>query len=91
MNAPWRGQMSVKGDIESYIRSEFSTALGHVELEDETQLIETGIVDSLGIMKLLQFIQESYSIRIADDDLRPENFASLMAIASFIDARVPTP
>jgi acyl carrier protein len=81
--------MSAKPEIESFIRSEFSTALGRVELADDTQLIEAGIVDSLGIMKLLQFIEESFAIRIGDNDLRPENFASLAAIASFVDAKLP--
>lgn len=47
-------------------------------------LIEAGIVDSLGIMKLLMFLENHASISVSDEDLTPENFESVDAILLLI-------
>ena len=50
----------------------------------EDDLIESGIIDSLGILKLLAFLETRFSIHIADEELVPENFKSIKLIDSFI-------
>lgn len=80
--------MDVRSSISTYIQSEFSAALTSASLSDDTQLIESGIIDSLGIMKLLQYLEESFSIRIADDELRPENFETPGTIVSLVEKKL---
>ena len=50
-------------------------------------LIESGIIDSLGILKLLEFLESKFSIHIADEELIPENFHSIESIESFISRK----
>ena len=50
-------------------------------------LIESGILDSLGIMKLILFLENNYSVKISDDDLTLENFSSILSINSLIDRK----
>jgi acyl carrier protein len=50
-------------------------------------LIESGIIDSLGIQKLLAFLESRFSIRIEDEELIPENFNSVESIDSFISKK----
>ena len=50
-------------------------------------LIESGIIDSLGIQKLLAFLESRFSIHIADEELIPENFNSVGSIDSFISKK----
>ena len=50
-------------------------------------LIESGIIDSLGILKLLEFLEAKFSIHIADEELIPENFESIESIESFISRK----
>ena len=47
-------------------------------------LIESGVIDSLGVLKLLAFLETRFPIHIADEELVPENFKSIEAIDSFI-------
>jgi acyl carrier protein len=54
-------------------------------LRDEDQLVESGIIDSLGVMTLLSFLDEKFSIQVGGDDLIPENFESVSAIASLVN------
>ncbi len=80
--------MDVRSSISTYIRSEFDVALSGAQLSDDTQLIESGIIDSLGIMKLLQYLEDSFSIHIADDELRPENFETPGTIVSLVERKL---
>ena len=50
-------------------------------------LIESGVIDSLGILKLLEFLEAKFSIHIADEELIPENFESIESIESFISRK----
>ena len=50
-------------------------------------LIESGIIDSLGILKLLEFLESKFSINISDEELIPENFESIESIESFISRK----
>ncbi len=46
----------------------------------DENLLDSGILDSLGIMKLLGYLEATFSIRIREEDLLPENFESINAI-----------
>ena len=50
-------------------------------------LIESGVIDSLGILKLLEFLESKFSIHISDEELIPENFESIESIESFISRK----
>ena len=55
---------------------------------EEGPLIEQGIVDSLGILSLLSFVEEKFSVRITDNELTPENFATPSAMAKMIQEKL---
>jgi acyl carrier protein len=50
-------------------------------------LIESGIIDSLGILRLLEYLESKFSINISDEELIPENFESIEAIELFISRK----
>ena len=50
----------------------------------ETDLIETGLLDSLALVELLARLEESFDVSISPDDLELENFRSIDSIARFI-------
>ena len=58
---------------------------GNLGFSDD--LIESEILDSLGIMKLILFLENNYAVKISDDDLTLENFTSIMSINSLIDRK----
>ncbi len=57
-------------------------------LEDDTSFLEKGIIDSTGVLELVFFLEETYIIKIEDDELIPENLDNLQSIALFIDQKV---
>lgn len=46
--------------------------------------LEAGMIDSLGILDLVQFLEQEFSFTISDEELQPENFESLEAVAGFV-------
>jgi acyl carrier protein len=55
------------------------------KVNDATQLIEEGIVDSMGLMQIVAFIEERTGLRVSDDDVTPDNFETVAAIGALVD------
>lgn len=53
-------------------------------INDDVSFIETGIIDSTGILELVAFLEETYGIVFEDDEIVPENLNSLRNIESFL-------
>ena len=47
-------------------------------------LINTGVLDSLAVMQIILFIEERFSIKVADDEVLPENFRTVNRIDEFV-------
>ena len=53
-------------------------------LEEETSFMEKGIIDSTGILELVFFLEETFKIKVDDDELVPENLDNLRNIVEFL-------
>jgi len=53
-------------------------------LTDDTSFLEEGIIDSTGVLELVGHLETTYSIKVKDDELTPDNLDSINAIASFV-------
>jgi acyl carrier protein len=54
------------------------------QLGPEDRLLETGILDSMGVMELLAFLETTFGTVIADNDVTDENLGSLRAITTYV-------
>ncbi|MEZ4362748.1 MAG: acyl carrier protein [Kofleriaceae bacterium] len=50
----------------------------------DASFLETGLVDSTGVLEIVSFIEERYGISVADDELTPQNLDSVANLAAFI-------
>ncbi len=55
-------------------------------LADEQELFP-GIIDSLGVMELADFVEQTYGVQIGEDELMADNFISLTAIAALVERK----
>jgi acyl carrier protein len=53
-------------------------------LTDETSLIDSGIVDSTGMMGVILYLESEFGIQVGDRDATPENLGSIARIADFV-------
>lgn len=70
------------------IRSFISETFFVEEFADADSFLRTGIVDSTGMLELVAFVERTFSIRIADPELIPENLDSLDNLCRFIGQKV---
>ena len=71
-----------------FIQEELGKEKNHGTLDVRDNLIESGIIDSIGIQKILGFLESRFSIRIKDEELIPENFKSIESIESFVKSKI---
>ena len=76
-------------DIRSGIRHFMSRDLGRdmTGIDDRASLLEQGVIDSLAVLQLVTFLQEKYGIHVTDDEMMPDNFDSIDAMADFVSAK----
>ena len=73
--------------IKKFIVEEIISDNDKANLGNEDSLIEAGVIDSLGIHKLILFLENEFAITVNDDDILPENFEHIAAISSFINGK----
>ncbi len=73
--------------INDYISRELVQDPALLPLADDTSLLESGILDSLSLLRLVVFLEERFGITMGDADLLPENFASVNTICAYLRAR----
>ena len=81
------GTIMEKDNIRKFIYEKFPLAKSK-KVQDSSQLLEEGILDSLGVLELVNHLQDEVGIPIEDDELVPENFASIDAIAAFVASKI---
>ena len=51
---------------------------------DDTSLLQEGIIDSLGVMELVEFVQKTFGVKVEQAEVTPEHFDSVARIAAFV-------
>ena len=57
-------------------------------LEDNTSFLEEGIIDSTGILELVNFIEEEFPITVEDEELIPENLDSINNVTAYLQTKI---
>ena len=76
------------GRLKRFILQRFPLAK-KAGLDGDTALLEGGIIDSLGILELVTFIEEEFAISVVDEELVPENFSSIDRLVAFVGGKEP--
>lgn len=74
--------LAISAKIIQYIQEEF--LYNDLKIQTDTPLVERRIVDSLGIFRLVAFLEEAFDIEIEAEDVMPERFVTVASIADFV-------
>ena len=76
--------------IKGFIVEEFMPDVPVEDLEDDYDLLTGGVVDSLGLLKVVAWLEDEFDIGVDDSDLGPDSFRTVAAIQAYVDqARDP--
>jgi acyl carrier protein len=73
--------------VNDYISREIVQDTALLPLSNETPLLESGIRDSMSLLRLVAFLEERFGITVRDADMLPENFHSVRSICAYVQAR----
>jgi len=68
--------------LENYLFTEDASALA-----DDVSFLESGIIDSTGMMEVIFFLEENFSIRVEDEEMIPENLDSVNNLLRYIERK----
>lgn len=78
--------MTVQERVRRFILESFYVT-DAAELGDEVSLIDSGIVDSTGMLEIILFIEGEYGFHVEDHETVPENLETLARIAAYVDRK----
>jgi acyl carrier protein len=71
--------MSIEEQLTTYFRENFAA-----DVNSDTALIESGLIDSMGVMELVEYLERSFGIEMDMDDMTVDRFGTITAIKQLI-------
>jgi len=80
--------MQIEASIKKFIENKFLRDDAKRSIAADDSLLDSGLIDSMGIFELVAFLEKEFKIEISDEDLVPDNFESLSLIAAMVTNRI---
>ncbi len=79
--------MPTEHEIRSFLASNYPLGRDASTLAGDAALLDAGVIDSTGVLEVVDFLESEYGIRIGDDELLPENLDSIDNIVRFVEGK----
>ena len=73
--------------IRQYIFETFLFDADDSSLKNNDSFLDQGVIDSTGVLELVDWLEETFSIKVEDEELVPENLDSVINLAAFIEKK----
>ena len=79
--------MSQQTELMEFISEDLLRGRPEISFEAQDDILGSGIVDSLGVMRIVAFIEERFDVTVPPEDVRLENFLSVNHIVAYLKSR----
>lgn len=79
--------MSLNNEIKLFILQNYLFTDDQSVLADEESLMQKGIIDSTGILELVNHLEDTYALKVADEEMVPENLDTIANIVAFVERK----
>ncbi len=79
--------MNLQQELREYILNQYFKGQAPDGFDDDYNLIDDGIMDSLAIINTVTHLEKQYQIEFGDNDIVPEHFSSVNALAEFVQQK----
>jgi acyl carrier protein len=79
--------MAVRDQVRRFILTNYLFTEDDSKLDDSASLMQSGTMDSTGILELIMFLEENFGIKVADEEMIPANLDSVQNVVAFVDRK----
>ena len=79
---------SIAKEVRTFIITNFLFGQDDGRLNDQVSFLESGTIDSTGVLELIGFLEQQYGIAIGDRELVPENLDSIANVSAFVTRKL---
>ena len=76
--------MDLKQKVRAFIFENFLFDADDGDLQNDSSLLDQGIIDSTGVLELVEWLEDEFDLSVDDEELIPENLDSVNSLAGFI-------
>lgn len=80
--------MDVLSTVRRHITDQYLSRSGIDEIGDDEPLLDSGIIDSMGIIQLVGFLESEFNIEVDDEEILPEHFETMAGIAALVTTKL---
>ena len=81
------GGSFIRKKVRQFIGQKFLAGMGPEEVQPDASLLENGILDSTGVLEFIDFLEQTFNIKIADEELVPDNLDTINKIVAFVERK----
>lgn len=78
---------STRNIVKSFIEGSFLPGSQLTRIDDATSFLDTGLIDSTGVLELVDFLEEQFEISVEDDELVPDHLDSVGNICKYLESK----
>jgi acyl carrier protein len=78
---------AIEAEVRQFLADNFPLSAEGLSLAGSDSLLETGVIDSVGVLELIEFVESRYEIEIPDSEVLPENLDSIDAITRYVSSK----
>ena len=79
--------MSIEQQVRNYILENFLFTSDASALANDVSFLEKGIVDSIGVLEMILFLEQEFAIKVADSEMVPENLDTVGNIVHYVQSK----
>ena len=80
--------LDIGGQLRTFIGENFMFREEMESLPEDTSFLEAGIIDSTGVLELVCFLENTFGIVVADEEMLPQNLDSIRSITAYVNRKV---
>jgi acyl carrier protein len=80
--------MEIEAQIRQYVAQNLLFSDNGFEYENDDSFLQEGIIDSVGVLELVLFVEETFGVNVNDQEITPDNFDSVNKLAGYIRSKV---
>jgi acyl carrier protein len=78
----------IRKQIHEYVVENFLFGEGEALSSDDQSFLDSGLIDSTGILELIHFVEDTFDIEVEDEEMIPENLDSIGRVTAFVKSKL---